>query len=168
MINQVNIIGRLTKDVEARAYYDVNNVEKSIAKFSIAVNDRSNEKTYYFDCSAFGKLAENIIRYCGKGSLVGISGELIQEIWEDKTAQKRSKVSIRVSECEFLSQKTTQEPTQEQIYNQYYNQQYVQPQPTQQYYYQNQMTQPNSLPNPNSALEALNLKPRNIEDEAGF
>ena len=137
MINQVNIIGRITKEIEVKNYYDKNNVEKSIARFSIAVNERGVEdKTYFFECTAFGWLATNIIKYCGKGSLVAISGKLVQEVWEDKTAQKRSKVSIVVNECEFLSQKPqqSQEKTiQEQMYNQYYNQQYVQ-QP--QYYQQ--------------------------------
>lgn len=141
MINQVNIIGRITKEIEVKNYYDKNNVEKSIAKFSIAVNERGvEEKTYFFDCTAFGGLAINIIKYCGKGSLVAISGKLVQEVWEDKTAQKRSRVYIVVNECEFLSQKSqepTKQLTQEQIYNQYYNQQYVQqPQQNQYFTYQ--------------------------------
>ena len=173
MINQVNIIGRITKDIEVKNYYDKNNVEKSIAKFSIAVNERGvEEKTYFFDCTAFGGLATNIIKYCGKGSLVAISGKLVQEVWEDKMAQKRSRVHIVVNECEFLSQKpqsSQEQKVQEEIYNQYYNQQYVQqPQPTQQYYYQQPQYQQTTQINPNSALEALGLKPRSIEDEVGF
>ena len=173
MINQVNIIGRITKDIEAKPYRDSNNVEKHIAKFSIAVNERGNQiedKTYFFDCTAFGGLATNIIKYCGKGSLVAISGKLVQEVWEDKTAQKRSKVSIVVNECEFLSQKpqeTTKQPTQEQIYNQYYNQQYVQ-QP--QYYQQTIPQYPNPFeePNPKQIMQDLGFNPKSIEDEVGF
>lgn len=186
MINQVNIIGRITRDIEVKNYYDKNNVEKIIAKFSIAVNERGNQiedKTYFFDCTAFGGLATNIIKYCGKGSLVAISGKLVQEVWEDKMAQKRSRVHIVVNECEFLSQKpqsSQEQKVQEEIYNQYYNQQYVQqPQPTQQYYYQ-QPTQPQyqqtipqypnpfEEPNPKQMMQDLGFKARNIEDEVGF
>lgn len=160
MINQVNIIGRITKDIEVKNYYDKNNVEKSIAKFSIAVNERGVEdKTYFFDCTAFGGLATNIIKYCGKGSLVAISGKLVQEVWEDKMAQKRSRVHIVVNECEFLTPKQYETPTQNV---------YQQPQPTQQYYYQQPQYQQTTQINPNSALEALGLKPRSIEDEVGF
>ena len=160
MINQVNIIGRLTRDVERKTYVDKSGIERSIAKFSIAVSERGeNAETYFFDCVSFNVLADNIIKYCQKGSLVAISGNLKQEKYEDKTGQMRNKVYIRVNECEFLTPRQYETPTQIV---------YQHPQPTQQYYFQQPQYQQTTQITPNSALEALGLKPRSIEDEVGF
>jgi len=71
----ISTIGRLTKDVELRTG------EKSgciYANFSLAVNDGfgNNQKTLFYDCTAFGTDAERLIKAkAKKGSLLNITGK---------------------------------------------------------------------------------------------
>ncbi|MEI6821033.1 MAG: single-stranded DNA-binding protein [Bacteroidota bacterium] len=100
-MNQVILIGRLTKEVELR-YAG----EKPVANFSIAV-DRpfSKEKvTDFFNIVVWGKPAENCANYLAKGKLVGISGRIQNETYE-KDGVKKYKTDIIAESVEFLSPK---------------------------------------------------------------
>lgn len=111
-LNKVILIGRLTRDVEARAFSNGGKV----AKFGFAVNNRKkNQQTgqwddepVYLDCEAFnrgdtGKLADTIEKYCRKGSQICIEGHLALDQWNDKTTgEKRSKLKIVVDSMQLL------------------------------------------------------------------
>jgi single-strand DNA-binding protein len=111
-LNKVILIGRLTRDVEARSF---NNGGK-VVKFGFAVNNRKkNQQTgqwddepVYLDCEAFnrgeqGKLADTIEKYCRKGSQICIEGHLALDQWNDKTSgEKRSKLKIVVDAMQLL------------------------------------------------------------------
>jgi single-strand DNA-binding protein len=85
----------------------------AIATFGVAVNDRrKNPQTgewedspNYVDCVMFGKRAEGIGNFIGKGSKVAIEGKLRWSQWQDKSGQKRSKLEVVVDEIEFMSQR---------------------------------------------------------------
>jgi single-strand DNA-binding protein len=99
-INQVFLIGRLTRDPETR--YSSNNV---ICKFSIANNSGRDEKDVsFFDIVTFGKTAEMCQQYLNKGRQVAIIGRLSQNRWE-KDGQTRSKVEIIGSNIQFIGSK---------------------------------------------------------------
>ncbi len=96
-INQVFLIGRLTRDPETRFSSNT-----AICKFSIANNSgREDKDVNFFDVVVFGKTAENIQQYLKKGSQIAISGRLSQSRWE-KDGQKRSKVEIVGLNIQFL------------------------------------------------------------------
>lgn len=106
-INNVTLIGRLTRDPEL----SVLKQGTSIAKFSLA-NNRSfstggekKDQTSFFNCVAWGKLGELITEYCHKGQQIAIEGRLQQRSWEDTTGAKRSTVEIVVENCQFLGSK---------------------------------------------------------------
>lgn len=116
-INNVSIIGNLTKDVELR--YTNNN--KQVAEFTIAYNDGygDNQKAHFFDVVAWEKQAENIAKYCSKGSKVAITGRLTQQTWQNTNGENRSRVMITAINVQFLDSKkesgqafTTQEVEQ--------------------------------------------------------
>ena len=69
-MNQVNLIGRITKDLELK--YTNNQTAK--VSFSLAINGK--DRTDYPRIIVWGKQAENLEKYCGKGSLVGITGRI--------------------------------------------------------------------------------------------
>ena len=72
-MNNVNIIGNLTKDPELRT----TSSGKSVCSLSIAVQDSYNkEKTHFFNCTAWGKTGEVINQYFSKGKKIGITGRL--------------------------------------------------------------------------------------------
>ena len=76
-MNQVGLVGRITRDPAIRQLSETR-VQTS---FVVAINRnfRNNQGTVDTDfvlCTAWGKLAERIVRYCGKGSLIGVNGRL--------------------------------------------------------------------------------------------
>ncbi len=102
-LNQVMIIGRLTRDAELK--YTAGGF--AIGSFSIAVNRRRKngeqwvDEVSYFDVNLFGKSAENLNQYLIKGKQVGIQGELRQDRWE-QDGQNRSKVIIVATNVQLL------------------------------------------------------------------
>lgn len=106
-LNEVRLIGNLTKDPESRAAG-----QSTIANFSIAVNRRwtagdgtKKEEVSYFDCEAWNKTGELVMNYLKKGRSVLVGGRLQQDRWEDKDGGKRSKIKIVVENVQFLGQK---------------------------------------------------------------
>jgi single-strand DNA-binding protein len=101
-MNNINIIGNLTKDVELK--YTQNN--KAITTVTLAVNEGygDSQKTYFIDVQVWEKQAENLSKYCGKGSKIAVSGKLIQQSWE-YDGKKQSKVLIQANNVMFLDTK---------------------------------------------------------------
>lgn len=137
-MNNVQIMATITRDIELR--YTNNNT--AIASFGIAYNEKwsengeKKEKAHFFDVTAFGKTAENINTYFRKGQRILISGSLSFEQWEDKqNGQKRSKVSIKLKEFDFIEKADNS--------NQQPQQQYQQPQNQAQGIQQHQQQNPN-------------------------
>jgi len=109
-LNNLTIIGRLTKDVEMRHTQS----GKAVASFSIAVNTGfgENEKTSFFNVVAWGKLGETINEYCKKGNRVGVQGRIEQRTWEDASGNKRSTVEIIAENVQFLTPKGDSQTSQ--------------------------------------------------------
>jgi single-strand DNA-binding protein len=105
-INQVTIIGRMTRDGELK----YTNAGTAVLNGSVAVNKRIKkgeewtEEANYFDFTLWGKQAEGLSRFLVKGKQIGINGELQQKRWE-QDGQKRSKVEIRAITVQLLGGK---------------------------------------------------------------
>lgn len=99
-INQVILMGRLTRDPEQRT----TTTGKTIASFSIAV-DRAgqDDSADFFDVTAWEKLGELVMQYLGKGRRVLVQGRLRQDSWDDKeTGKKRSRIEVVATDVTFL------------------------------------------------------------------
>lgn len=99
-INQVILMGRLTRDPEVRT----TSTGKTITSFSIAV-DRGgqDDQADFFDVTAWEKLGELVSQYLSKGRRCLIQGRLRQDSWDDKeTGKKRSKVEVVATDVTFL------------------------------------------------------------------
>jgi single-strand DNA-binding protein len=99
-INQVILMGRLTRDPEQRTTTS----GKTIASFSIAV-DRGGESDVadFFEVTAWEKLGDLVVQYLGKGRRVLVQGRLRQDSWDDKeTGKKRSRVEVTATDVTFL------------------------------------------------------------------
>lgn len=95
-LNIIAISGRLTKDVELRT----TSSGTEVANATLAVNGYKEDDTSFFDVVFFGKAAEVVSKYSGKGQLLTVSGRLQQRTWE-KDGQKRSVVEIVASEVQL-------------------------------------------------------------------
>ena len=105
-LNSVIINGNLTTDCKLER----GKSGTAYGGFCIAVN--SSEKkdgewvdtVSYFEVKAFGKLFESQHPYLIKGANVTVEGSLIQERWESKEGEKRSKIVIQ-SDTLYLGSK---------------------------------------------------------------
>jgi single-strand DNA-binding protein len=99
-INQVIIMGRLTRDPEMRTTPG----GKSVTSFSLAVDRQGSDDTAdFFDITAWEKLGELVNQYLSKGRRCLVQGRLRQESWDDKeTGKKRSRVAVVASDVTFL------------------------------------------------------------------
>lgn len=101
--NIVCLMGRTTREPEQK----FTGGGMCILSFSLAVNrsvkkgDKWEDEANFFDCTFFGKGAEAVSKYIGKGTPLFIEGELRQERWE-KDGQKRSIVKVIVNNLRLL------------------------------------------------------------------
>lgn len=103
-LNQVTLMGNLTRDPELRQTPTGQNV----TSFSLALNrsykDASGEwkeVTDYIDIVAWGPLAERVNQYLSKGRRCLVQGRLQSRSWEQE-GQKRSKVEVLANDVTFL------------------------------------------------------------------
>lgn len=99
-INQVILLGRLTRDPETRTTPS----GKSVTSFSIAVDRQTqDDQADFFDVTAWEKLGELVSQYLSKGRRVLVQGRLRQDSWDDKeTGKKRSRVDVVATDVTFL------------------------------------------------------------------
>ena len=101
-MNKAILIGNLGKDIELR-YTDSN---MAVGRFSIALNrgkdkDGNDKGTDWVSCVAFGKSAETMSKYLGKGSKVAIEGHIQTGSYE-KDGHKVYTTDIIVDRFEFV------------------------------------------------------------------
>jgi single-strand DNA-binding protein len=99
-INQLVLMGRLTRDPETRTTTS----GKTVTSFSVAVDRQGqDDQADFFEVTAWEKTGELVQQYLSKGRRVLIQGRLRQESWDDKeTGKKRSKVSVVANDVTFL------------------------------------------------------------------
>ena len=110
MLNQIILVGRLTRDIT------VNKSESGInvATISIAVprsfkNTEGVYDTDFIDCVAFDTVAINTSQYCGKGDVVGVKGRVQSKLEEDEKGNKKNTLEIIAEKITFLSSKPKEE-----------------------------------------------------------
>ena len=118
-MNSVNLIGRLTKDVDVR-YTQTNNT--LVANFSIAVNRKfvkegEERQADFINIIAWGKTGEFCSKYFQKGQQVGITGRIQTRTWDDDQGQKHYVTEVVAENVYFADSKRdgqTQTQTQQE------------------------------------------------------
>lgn len=104
MLNKAILNGRLTKAPELKQ----TNSGKSVCGFTIAVDrSRDREKTDFVPIVAWGKTAEFVNQWFGKGDLITIVGHIEVRNYEDKNGNKRTATEIIAEEALFGGSKST-------------------------------------------------------------
>lgn len=115
-MNQVHLIGNITKDLELKKTQS----NKSVVEFTIAVNKYTSngQKTNFPQIQVWGNAADNLVRYCSKGSKVAVTGELVTDSYDGKNG-KVYRTYVLASNVEFLSSKhtTDNEPVQKEEFS---------------------------------------------------
>ena len=104
-MNIVILRGNLTREPELRKTPG----GVSVCDVGLAVNERFKnaagevrEKVLFVDVTVWGKQAESLTEFMGKGSPVIVEGALQLDQWETEQKEKRSKITVRASRVEFL------------------------------------------------------------------
>ena len=117
-LNQVNLIGHVTRPVEVR--YTPKGT--AVAEIGIAINrewkTESGEKkseVVFVEITAWARLAEICAEYLKKGDPVFFTGRLDLESWIDKTTQqKRTKLRVVAEQMQLLAAKSAPAASQEE------------------------------------------------------
>jgi single-strand DNA-binding protein len=110
MINNVSLTGRLTKDAELRYTSNGN----AVANFTLAVNRKfkseGQPEADFINCVIWNKAAETLVNFTGKGSLIGVEGNIQTRSWEGEDGKNRYVTEVYVNNFIFLeSKKETEE-----------------------------------------------------------
>ena len=107
-MNIVNLAGRLTKDIELQEYGKGKD-KGHFTRFTLAVRDGVDKdgepRTQFISCIIWGKGAELLDQYTGKGDLIGISGKLEENNYEDAEGIKHYTLQVNARDVEFLNTK---------------------------------------------------------------
>ncbi|MBT2756677.1 single-stranded DNA-binding protein [Mesobacillus foraminis] len=114
MINQVILVGRLTRDPELKFTSD----GKAVASVTLAVNRQFRNASGEFDtdfvnCILWRKTAENTAQYCKKGSILGVIGRIQTRQYENQDKKRVYVTEVVAETVQFLSKKTAQTPESE-------------------------------------------------------
>ncbi|PFG04370.1 single-stranded DNA-binding protein [Bacillus sp. es.034] len=114
MINQVTLVGRLTKDPEARKTME----GKSVLSVTIAVNRPYKNQQGQVDadfvlCTIWNRAADNTEKYCRKGSVVGVTGRIQTRYFENDQGKRTYITEVVAENIRFLDSKQASPVTPE-------------------------------------------------------
>ena len=112
--NIVILLGRLTKDPEIR--YTSGDRPVAAASFLLAVERyaKGGNVTDFIRCKAFGKTAETIEKYCGKGKQICLVGEIHTSDYE-KDGKKQYMTEVYTKSLELLGKPGAKEKNDEEV-----------------------------------------------------
>lgn len=108
-MNNVSLIGRITKDIELKTT-DSGMVATAIF---IAINNGKNENgeerpADFPKICVYEKQAQNLAKYCKKGSLVAVTGRLKTRTYEKEDGSKVYETYVIASKVQFLDSKSSE------------------------------------------------------------
>lgn len=113
-LNQVNLIGNLTRDPEVKYLQS----GMAVCEIGIAVTEKVKkgeewvEETLFADVTVWGRLAEVCGEYLSKGASVYFGGKLKLDQWE-KDGKRFSKLKVSADKMQMLGGRPRNEDSQE-------------------------------------------------------
>ena len=109
MINNVTLVGRMTKDAELR--YTPSN--QAVATFTLAVNrqfknQNGEREADFINCVIWRQAAENLTNWAKKGSLIGITGVIQTRSYDNQQGQRVYVTEVAASNFQLLESRTSQ------------------------------------------------------------
>lgn len=100
-MNQLNIIGNLTKAPEGRT----TTTGKQVCTFTVAVNRTgvNKDKTDFFRVTVWDRLAESCLKYLDKGRKVFVCGTVGIDVYTAQNGETRAQMVVDGDKVEFLS-----------------------------------------------------------------
>lgn len=113
MINNVVLVGRMTKDAELRQTPS----QVAVATFTLAVNRRFKEQngereTDFINCVIWRQSAENLANWAKKGTLIGITGRIQTRNYENQQGQRVYVTEVVAESFQVLESRNQQQSGQ--------------------------------------------------------
>ena len=118
--NNVNLVGRLTKNIEIKK----TNSGKEVATFSLAVNDKKvndQQVSFFFNIVAWEQCARYLKQYAGKGDLIGVNGRLTTRSYQNTRGEKVTVTEVVADDVMLLNKAKQAQQTSNQNTNLFYN-----------------------------------------------
>ena len=113
-MNNVTLIGRLTRDPEVR--YTTGQNQIAVASFSLAIDrpvkQGQEKKADFPSVKVFGKTAENCEKFLAKGRLVGIQGRIQTGSYTNKDGKTVYTTDVVADRVELWGEKNSERATQ--------------------------------------------------------
>lgn len=114
MINNVTLVGRLTKDVELK--YTPSNVAN--VSFTLAVNRtfknaNGEREADFINCVIWRQSAENFANWAKKGALIGITGRIQTRNYENQQGQRVYITEVIADNFQMLESRSQQQGQQQ-------------------------------------------------------
>lgn len=103
-MNNVSLVGRLTRDPELRSLSD----GRAVVNFNLAINRTFTNATGereadFVPVVLWNRQAENLVKYCTKGSQVAVSGRIQTRSYDHSDGTKRYVTEVVAENLTFLS-----------------------------------------------------------------
>lgn len=102
MINNVVLVGRLTRDPELRTTGN----GTPTCQFTVACDRRNKQpgqpEADFISCVAWTRTAENMCRYLHKGSLIGVEGRIQTRSYDNKEGRRVYVTEVVANSVQFL------------------------------------------------------------------
>lgn len=118
-MNTTNLIGRITKDLDLRKTTNGN----SVVNFTLAVNRQfkkdGEQDADFIQIQVWNKTADNLYKYCGKGSLIGLCGRIQTRNFDGKDGKRVYVTEVVAESVQFLDTKNSQSQSQSEPQSDY-------------------------------------------------
>lgn len=113
MINNVTLVGRLTKDPDLR----YTSGGKGVATFTLAINrnftnQAGEREADFIQCVIWRKPAEILANYARKGTLLGVTGRIQTRSYDNQQGQRVYVTEVLADSFQLLESKATSEQRQ--------------------------------------------------------
>jgi single-strand DNA-binding protein len=110
MLNQVVLVGRLTRNPEVKELDD----GKRLSGMTLAIprsfkNAEGEYETDFIEVKLWNQIAENTAEYCKKGDIIGVKGRLQTDNYEKENGEKVFKLNVIAEKVTFLSSRSHDE-----------------------------------------------------------
>ncbi|EIT2042663.1 single-stranded DNA-binding protein [Enterococcus faecalis] len=110
MINNVTLVGRLTKDVDLR----YTSSGTAVGQFTLAVNrnftnQNGDREADFINCVIWRKAAESLANYARKGTLIGLTGRIQTRNYENQQGQRVYVTEVVIENFQLLESKEVSE-----------------------------------------------------------
>lgn len=109
MLNNVSLVGRLTKDIDLR--YTPSNV--AVATFTLAVNrtfknENGEREADFINCVMWRQQAVNLANWAKKGALIGITGRIQTRSYDNQQGQRVYVTEVVAEQFQLLESRNSQ------------------------------------------------------------